>query len=1763
MDGRRPPEIGEGIRFIHGKGSVLMSSMDGCRSSSRLIDGKVVKVDSCDQDLGGVRRNLSGEGAGDRPLGPLVIKEGCLELSKKVVFVEGKGKDIVDDEAIVSPVVLSKISDTNPVDLAATSSKMNIYVNRFGNSNAISSLSHGINANVDNSVNRSVKFLPSLDSGGANLVDKINDTMPVKELAEVDGNPWKRKPYTRLDFNEDDQVFAEDGKTVKLVEDKEVANSQKLRNSLIIKGRGWFLCSFESTEMMEGVLSGGPWFVNGSIVGMEKWSLEFSTLSLKGLTSPIWIRMPHLPLQCWDEVNVARIASSIGTWVESISGKFYQRFEYEKILTLCYGCGMVGHLKPDCRLKAGGNSGTKMNIGVSREDKEVGEVQGENSDHSYGPWIMVKKKLNRKTVIQKEKPIPVKKYDKVEDIIADTQLEEGEIPGEEEEAATGRDSKWLVNSAVEVADSIEAPSKIIGVHPISGRSVAAESVKGCEGSLFTGRIEKEVGSSGDMVKRKLAKELRALGHIKINSRGRSVDGVSKKKGLLETKISSMEKELFVRMMGLGWDYFILPSEGLSGGIMILWRSDSASFSVLKTLDQCVNGDLNVFNKGVWMIYTVYANKEMLKRRHLWEVIQEASNRDIPSIAGGDFNCILAQEDKKGGRRFKINQGSLDMLKFMNENDYHEVGFVGPRYTWCNNKSGGGRILERLDRCILNSLAINKIQISLVRHLARVASDHCPIVLKMFETMCKGRSGMKFEDTWLSFKTAEHIVSSRWKKPFLGDVMEVLNKNCKKVLKDLFYWSKARLKNFSLEKDKLKAEILGLQEEESRLGWLNEDKLWLLKAKVKQLNVVLNNLNTWWRQRAKAKWIKDGDANTKFFHSFANSRRNVNWISQVKDANGVLSDNPGTIEEVFMRFFQVKWKSWICSFDGWPKLWASLLDSDKNLLNRELDEAEISEVILNLENIRAPGLDGISYSFFKAFWKIIRVDVVRAVQQIFHTSSMNRDWKDTLFMLIPKSSNPSIPSAYHPISLCNSIYKIVAKILLNRMVEIMPRIISEEQAAFVKGRSISDHLLLAQEVFNKLRFSKVFNGFLAIKVDMEQAYDSMCWSTLERMLIELGFPSRLVHLVMDCIIDPRFSIVINGSNSGWIEGKSGFHQGCPLSPFLFLLCSQLLSNAFRSRGNEVDIRISTNAQRISHLLFADDILLFLEAKENVMKKVRKIMEDYCRWTGQNINYHKSSLVCGNSVDRRRRMQISRFMGIKLVDEFEYLGIKLALRCLRKADFQGLFDKSFCKPKEYGGWDVQLAVARRDAMRAKLAWKLIDKPESMLSRQLNAKYGANWWKYQLYGRSSCTWKILFSGWNALRELVRWKVADGDEDVTLDCFIMDGCWDRVKLSQFFGTDLMNLICKVQISPSLSGDSMELRFKMSRKSISALIMEDKYKNMGGVVPLNWVYKLKLNARLEVFLWRLFLDALPTADFLFRRNLADDSLCPLGCEVLEDINHITTNCCKLRKVLDVLRGWGFEIPIYSGWFECLAGLKQLINGNLMLIKMYFTIIWFVWNPRNKVKHGNPEESNVFIAISILSFINQDCLHIVQLGNWVVNQSFGLSFDKWQPPPLGWIKINLDASLKGNYEAGIGGIVRDCKGRFLVAFGRKKLHWDRTQLEMAAIADLKEVLHGRFDGVEGIIVEGDNKNVIDILHNVHSIPKNMDRRLVIEDSSFLNELNKVIFHWVNRSYNRLTDFCANYAFSYDFLWDLFCENDLPSSFCNMVKEDCVRVLHFQ
>ncbi|PKA62100.1 integrator complex subunit 11 [Apostasia shenzhenica] len=157
------------------------------------------------------------------------------------------------------------------------------------------------------------------------------------------------------------------------------------------------------------------------------------------------------------------------------------------------------------------------------------------------------------------------------------------------------------------------------------------------------------------------------------------------------------------------------------------------------------------------------------------------------------------------------------------------------------------------------------------------------------------------------------------------------------------------------------------------------------------------------------------------------------------------------------------------------------------------------------------------------------------------------WKDTLVVLLPKVQNAHYPHHFRPISLCTTAYKIVAKILVNRMKEILGPLIAKEQAAFVPDRNIADNCILAQEVMHRFRTSASTSGLMALKIDMEQAYDRMRWDFLVSMLQHFNFPTAWINWIIACISGPRFAFMFNGHRSPWIKATCGFRQGCPLSP----------------------------------------------------------------------------------------------------------------------------------------------------------------------------------------------------------------------------------------------------------------------------------------------------------------------------------------------------------------------------------------------------------------------------------------------------------------------------------------------------------------------------------------------------------------------------------------------------------------------------------------
>jgi hypothetical protein len=237
-------------------------------------------------------------------------------------------------------------------------------------------------------------------------------------------------------------------------------------------------------------------------------------------------------------------------------------------------------------------------------------------------------------------------------------------------------------------------------------------------------------------------------------------------------------------------------------------------------------------------------------------------------------------------------------------------------------------------------------------------------------------------------------------------------------------------------------------------------------------------------------------------------------------------------------------------------------------------------------------------FFQTYWDIIGADISNYALNILNNGGNPESLNDTYICLIPKNNHPSVPADFRPIALCNVMLKVVTKTIANRIKHILNDIISPNQSAFLPGRLITDNTLIAYETFRYLKNSKsTKHGYVGIKLDMAKACDRIEWPFLEKTLTIMGFPSKLVNTIMNCVTTVSFSVLVNGIPSPSFKPHRGIRQGDPLSPYLFILCADILSSLISQLQTDNKIKgiaIATNAPRITHLFFADDCLLFCRA-----------------------------------------------------------------------------------------------------------------------------------------------------------------------------------------------------------------------------------------------------------------------------------------------------------------------------------------------------------------------------------------------------------------------------------------------------------------------------------------------------------------------------------------------------------------------------------------
>lgn len=500
------------------------------------------------------------------------------------------------------------------------------------------------------------------------------------------------------------------------------------------------------------------------------------------------------------------------------------------------------------------------------------------------------------------------------------------------------------------------------------------------------------------------------------------------------------------------------------------------------------------------------------------------------------------------------------------------------------------------------------------------SDHRPLITYFNSTGPRKRGVFRFNRSLTENEEITDLIDTTWNQTPLSSVIEKLNACWRKIIQ----WTKDRNRKANQVINDSKIAL------DSALSSPTPD-LPLIERLEKTLTEAYKEEEQFWLQRSRIQWLKNGDRNTGFFHAATRTRRMQNSLSVIEDSSGTEFYEEEDIVTVITNYYQdIFTTKSVGDFSAIHDLLPCKVTADMNAYLTKIPSVqEIKEATFSINSGKAPGPDGFSSKFYQAYWHIVGDDVTREVLRFFETSRLDPQQNETHIRLIPKGTSPRQVADYRPIALCNTHYKIIAKVLTRRLKQFLPQLISKSQSAFVSGRAIADNVLITHETLHFLRTSEAKKYCsMAVKTDMSKAYDRIEWNFLNMVLNKLGFDPIWVSWIMACVESVSYSFLVNGSPQGLVSPSRGIRQGDPLSPYLFILCTEVLSalcNKAQEKGMLSGIRVSRGSPFINHLLFADDTMFFGRSSEGGVAKLKEILSIYEAVSGQRINLQKSAIT----------------------------------------------------------------------------------------------------------------------------------------------------------------------------------------------------------------------------------------------------------------------------------------------------------------------------------------------------------------------------------------------------------------------------------------------------------------------------------------------------------------------------------------------------------
>ncbi|GLT60498.1 hypothetical protein SLA2020_332620 [Shorea laevis] len=614
---------------------------------------------------------------------------------------------------------------------------------------------------------------------------------------------------------------------------------------------------------------------------------------------------------------------------------------------------------------------------------------------------------------------------------------------------------------------------------------------------------------------------------------------------LETKVDSATDALkFLQRFGFDKNHQI-PSQGMAGGLWLFWRSSSVTLNILCSSSQFIHCFLSQQQVSCLVTF-VYVQPHVAKKDLLWTELESLA-RGISSswVVMGDFNDIISVDEASpvATRGFARAQRFRDRVTRC---ALQSTEPLGCKFTWLRKQNGRVLLQERLDRALFNLMALESFSTTKVINLPHLCSDHHPILL-FLEDSCLVSNHPKpfrFEAAWLTHEAFKSVFTQVW----LLHAFSLPNA-IKSVQEACSQWNREIFGNLFHRKRQLKARLEGIQ---NSVNYANSNYLQHLETELLQeYHQVLHAEELFWCQKSCVEWIASGDRNTSFYHASTIIRRSRNRISALK-VDGEWVAEPQYLKQHIREFFVGLFtrKDISSSFKDYSAFQPCLSADDGSSLLNPVSLEEVRVALFSMKGLKSPGPDGIQPIFYQRHWQEVSGTLHSFVNNAFRDGYFDQSLLHAHITLIPKGDNPDIIQKFRPICLLNVAYKVLSKVIVNRLRPFLQQLIGPFQNSFLAGRCTTDNIILTQEAVHSMRRKKGKKGALIFKIDLHKAFDSVDWHFLHSILVDFNIPGPLIRLIMFFYIFlESFDSLERGRVTSFQTATGFASRGSPFSLFV--------------------------------------------------------------------------------------------------------------------------------------------------------------------------------------------------------------------------------------------------------------------------------------------------------------------------------------------------------------------------------------------------------------------------------------------------------------------------------------------------------------------------------------------------------------------------------------------------------------------------------------